>query len=83
MSAGRGTSAIWVGRRSTTTAAEYLVMAEECCKWARQTYPDEAREIYLELARFWLAVASSLDRPKSSKSKMGFRAVLARARFQP
>jgi hypothetical protein len=64
------------------TAAEYRVMAEECCKWARKTYPDEAREIYLELARFWLDIASRLDGPGGSKQKLDFKAGLARARLQ-
>ena len=82
MSRGSGTSLGRAGRRSTKTAAEYLVMAEQCCKWARKTYPDEAREIYLELARFWLASASRLDEPGGSKSKRGLKAVLARARLQ-
>jgi hypothetical protein len=43
------------------TAAEYRVMAEKCFKWARNTYMDELREMYLQLAQFWLDVASKLD----------------------
>ena len=82
MSAGNGTSASTAGRRSTKTAVEYLVMAEQCFEWARKTYPEEAREIYLELARFWLAAASKLDEARRSKSKTGFKAVLAGARLQ-
>jgi hypothetical protein len=42
------------------TAAEYRVMADKCFKWARD-YMDEARETYLQLAQFWLDVASKLD----------------------
>jgi len=81
VSAGRGTSPDRAGH-CTKTAAEYLVMAEQCCRWARKTYPDEGHEIYLELARFWLAVASRLDEPRGSESKTGFKAVLARAYLQ-
>jgi len=43
------------------TAAEYRVMAEKCFKWARNGYMDEVREMYLQLAQFWLDVASKLD----------------------
>jgi hypothetical protein len=64
------------------TAADYRVMAEQCCKWAREAYPGEARKLYLELARFWLDVASRLDDPSESKQKRRFKAVLARARLQ-
>ncbi len=49
------------------TAAEYRVMADECFKWARNTYMDEARETYLQLAQFWLDVASKLDGPPGSQ----------------
>ena len=49
------------------TAAEYRVMADKCFKWAHNTYMDEARETYLQLAQFWLDVASKLDRPSGSK----------------
>jgi hypothetical protein len=43
------------------TAAEYRVMAEKCFTWARNGYMDEVREMYLQLAQFWLDVASKLD----------------------
>jgi hypothetical protein len=43
------------------TAAEYRLMADKCFKWARDTYMDEARETYLQLAQFWLDVGSKLD----------------------
>ena len=49
------------------TAAEYRVMADKCFKWARNTYMDEARETYLQLAQFWLDVASKLDGPPGSR----------------
>jgi hypothetical protein len=49
------------------TAAEYRVMADKCLKWARNTYMDEARETYLQLAQFWLDVASKLDGPPGSR----------------
>jgi hypothetical protein len=45
------------------TAAEHRVMAEKCFKWARNTYMDEVREMYLQLAQFWLDVASERDGP--------------------
>jgi hypothetical protein len=48
-------------RVSMNTAAEYRVMADKCFKRARNTYMDEARETYLQLAQFWLDVASKLD----------------------
>ena len=38
-------------------------MADKCFKWACNTYMDEARETYLQLAQFWLDVASKLDGP--------------------
>ena len=49
------------------TAAEYRLMADKCFKWARDTYMDEARETYLQLAQFWLDVASKLDGPPGNK----------------
>ena len=52
---------------SMKTAAEYRVMADKCFKWAHNTYMDEGRETYLQLAQFWLDVASKLDRPSGSK----------------
>jgi hypothetical protein len=52
------------------TAAEYRVMADKCFKSARNTYMDEARETYLQLAQFWLDVASKLDGPPGSKPSM-------------
>jgi hypothetical protein len=52
---------------SMKTAAEYRVMADKCFKWARNTYMDEARESYLQLAQFWLDVASKRDGPPGSK----------------
>jgi hypothetical protein len=55
---------------SMKTAAEYRVMADKCLKWARNTYMDEARETYLQLAQFWLDVASKLDGPRGSKPSM-------------
>ena len=55
---------------SMKTAAEYRVMADKCFKWARNTYMDEARETYLQLAQFWLDVASKLDGPPGSKPSM-------------
>jgi hypothetical protein len=54
-------------RVSMKTAAEYRVMADKCFKWARNTYMDEARETYLQLAQFWLDVASKLDGPPGSR----------------
>ena len=57
-------------------------MAEQCFKWARTTYTDEGRETYLQLARFWLDLASKLDGPPGSKQKKRFRLWLARARLQ-
>jgi hypothetical protein len=51
---------------SMKTAAEYRVMADKCFKWARD-YMDEARETYLQLAQFWLDVASKLDGPPGSQ----------------
>jgi hypothetical protein len=54
-------------RVSRKTAAEYRVMADKCFKWARNTYMDEARETYLQLAQFWLDVASKLDGPPGSQ----------------
>lgn len=70
------------GRVSMRTAAEYRVLAEECFKSAGKTYTDEVREIYLQLARFWLDVASTLDGPPAPKQKRGFMLLLARARLQ-
>ena len=55
---------------SMKTAAEYRVMADKCFNWARNTYMDEARETYLQLAQFWLDVASKLDGPPGSKPSM-------------
>ncbi len=52
---------------SMTTAAEYRGMAEKCFETARNTGMDESREIYLQLAQFWLDVASNLDGPRESK----------------
>ena len=52
---------------SMKTAADYRVMAEKCFKSARNTYTDEVREIYLQLAQFWLDVASKLDARPGSK----------------
>jgi hypothetical protein len=49
------------------TATEYRVMADKCFKWARNTYMDEVRETYLQLAQFWLDVASKLDGPPGSQ----------------
>jgi hypothetical protein len=42
-------------------------MADKCFKWARDTYTDEARETYLQLAQFWLDVGSKLDGPPGSQ----------------
>jgi hypothetical protein len=52
---------------SMKTAAEYRLMADKCFKWARDTYTDEARETYLQLAQFWLDVGSKLDGPPGSQ----------------
>lgn len=52
---------------SMKTAAEYRVMAKKCLKWARNTYMDEMRETYLQLAQLWLDVASKLDGLPRSK----------------
>ena len=49
---------------SPKKAAEYRVMAEKCFRWARNAYMDEMRETYLQLAQFWLDVASKLDARK-------------------
>jgi uncharacterized protein YjhX (UPF0386 family) len=70
------------GRVSMKTAAEYRVLAEECFKSAGKTNTDEVREVYLQLARFWLDVASKPDGPPGRKQKRGFRLLLARARLQ-
>jgi hypothetical protein len=82
MSASSSNSPGWGRCVSTKTAAEYRVMAEQCFKRARTTETDEARETYLQLAQFWLDLASKLDRPPGSKQKKGFRLWLARARLQ-
>jgi len=66
---------------SMKTAAEYRGMAQQCFKWARMTDTDEGRETYLQLARFWLDLASRLDDSPGSKQK-GFRLWLARVRLQ-
>ena len=78
MSAGSGASPGRAGRCSMT-AAEYRVMAEECCEWARKTYPDKAREIYGSLDS---GIASRIDGPGGSKQKPDFKAGLARGRLQ-
>jgi hypothetical protein len=70
------------GRVSIKTAAEYRVLAEGCFKCAGKSYTDEVREVYLQLARFWLDVASKLDGPPEPKQKRGFMLLLARARLQ-
>ena len=62
------------------TAAEYRVMADKCFKWARNTYMDEARETYLQLAQFWLDVASKLDGPRGSKPGRPIRSQVAQQR---
>jgi hypothetical protein len=64
------------------TAAQYRVLAEECFEWAGKSYTDEVREVYLQLARFWLDVASKLDGPPAQKQKRSFMLLLARARLQ-
>jgi hypothetical protein len=51
-------------RVSIKKAAEYRVMAEKCFRWARNAYMDEMRETYLQLAQFWLDLASKLDARK-------------------
>jgi hypothetical protein len=51
-------------------AAEYRVMAEKCFKWSR-TYMDEVREMYLQLAQFWLDLASKPDGPSGWKMWAG------------
>ena len=43
------------------TAAEYRAMAEECFKWARETYDDNVRASYLQLAQVWLDAAYKFD----------------------
>jgi len=40
---------------------------DKCFKRARNTYMDEVRETYLQLAQFWLDVASKLDGRPGSK----------------
>jgi hypothetical protein len=56
------------------TAAEYRVMAEKCFTWARNGYMDEVREMYLQLAQFWLDAASKLDgRPRLDSVTWGRR----------
>lgn len=42
-------------------------MAEKCFKWARNTCMDEVGETYLQLAQFWLDLASKLDGLPGSK----------------
>lgn len=81
MNTSRNSSPGWGGCGSVKTAAEYRVMAEQCFKRARASYTDEARQTYLQLALFWLDVASKLDGPPGSKQKSGFRLWLA-ARLQ-
>ena len=68
----------WGECGSFKTAAAYRVMAAQCFKRARTSDTDEARQTYLQLARFWLDVASKLDGPPGSKPKGGFRLWLAR-----
>jgi hypothetical protein len=36
-------------------------MAEECFQWARETFDDDVRASYLQLAQVWLDAASKLD----------------------
>jgi hypothetical protein len=43
------------------TAAEYRAMAEEYFKWRRETYDDNVRASYLQLAQVWLDAAYKLD----------------------
>jgi len=43
------------------TAAEYRAMAEECFKWARESYDEDVRTSYLQLGQIWLDAASKLD----------------------
>ena len=54
---------------STKTAAEYRGMAEQCFNSARKTYTVELRETYLQLAQFWLEMASKLDAPQAAKQR--------------
>ncbi len=55
------------GSNSVKTAADFRLMAEQCFRWAGNTCIDEARETYLQLAEFWLDLASTLDGPPGSK----------------
>jgi uncharacterized protein YjhX (UPF0386 family) len=82
MSADSGKSPDRGGRVCMKTAAEYRILAEECFKWAGKSYTDEVREVYLQLAQFWLDVASRLDCPPEPKQKRGFMLLLARARLR-
>ena len=47
--------------RLLKTAAEYRAMAEECFKWARETYDGDVRASYLQLGQIWLDAASKID----------------------
>ncbi len=67
MSAVSGRSPDCGGCVSIKTAAEYRVMATKCFQWARNTCINELRETYLQLAQFWLELASKLDSPPRSK----------------
>jgi hypothetical protein len=57
------------GGVSMKTAAEYRAMAEECFSWASQTYTDEVRQAYLQLAQIWLDTASKLDGLPPTRTK--------------
>jgi len=61
------------------TAAEYPAIAEECFKWARKTYTAEVRETYLQLAQFWLELASKCDGPRAAKRTWSCKMWLGRA----
>jgi hypothetical protein len=39
-------------------AQEYRLFADECLEWAKSANTDHEREIYLKMARDWLAAAT-------------------------
>lgn len=50
-----------LGGMGMKTAAECRAMAEECFKWARESYDEDVRTSYLQLGQIWLDAASKLD----------------------
>jgi hypothetical protein len=56
-------------------AQEYRLFADECLEWAKSANTDYEREIYLNMARDWLAAATSppLAPSDSDASEPGYR----------